>query len=136
MDPEEIVARIFDGFSRGDLAAIQDAVSPDVALHMPGRNRLSGDYRGIGAVLALVARAASFFDPQSLTVRSLEVQEGLLEVRLTVESGLLASGPGGVELTQQLALGTDGRIVECWVIPDDVEEWDQLVGTLMNGTKE
>ena len=133
MDPEEIVARIFDGFRRGDLSAIQDVMSPDITLHMPGGNHLSGDYRGLGAVLALVARAGSFFDPSSVTVLGVDVREGLIECRVSVAAGLLASGPGHVELTQRRALGTDGRIEESWVVPDDVDEWDALVGALADG---
>jgi ketosteroid isomerase-like protein len=133
MDPDEIIARVFDGFSRGDLAAIQDAVSPEIELHMPGANRLAGDYRGIGAVLALVARAASVFDPSTVTVLGFDAEEGMLTVRVSVAAGWLASGRGAVELTQRMALGTDGRIVRCRVEPDDPAEWDELVGGLIDG---
>ena len=129
MEPEEIAARIYDGFSRGDLSAIQDVLSADVVVHMPGRNRLAGDYRGIGPVLAFVARAASFFDPSSVSVTSIEVHEGLISCRVEVGAGFLASSRGTVRLTQRMRLGTDGRIVETWIDPDELAAWDALFGT-------
>ena len=130
MGPEQTAARIFDAFSRGDLASIQELVSPDIALHMPGRNRLSGHYRGLGAVLAQVARASSFFDPASVALLGVEVHEGLIVARVEVAAGFLASGRGSVRLSQRMSMDTDGRIAECWVEPDDIAEWDELVGIL------
>jgi ketosteroid isomerase-like protein len=52
----DVLAAHLDALSRGDIATAMSSYSNDVVLHYPGRNPLSGDYRGKDRVLALMGR--------------------------------------------------------------------------------
>jgi SnoaL-like domain len=132
MEPAEVARRIFDAYRAGDLAGIQGVVSPDITLHMPGRNSLAGDYTGMGEVMALVARAAGYFAPGSVRVLGVDVNEGLVDARVEVSAGFMASRLGPVQLTQRMRLDEDARVVESWIVPDEPEEWDEFVGTVFD----
>jgi hypothetical protein len=54
---EELLRRGFDAYAHRDLDAISRILHPDVAWHWPGRSPMAGDYRGIGEVLMMFARA-------------------------------------------------------------------------------
>jgi ketosteroid isomerase-like protein len=43
---EELIRREFEAVVSGDMPALMECYSDDHVLHYPGRNRLSGDYRG------------------------------------------------------------------------------------------
>jgi uncharacterized protein len=52
-----IVRQLIDGLRRGDLAAFDEAVSPGLAWHFPGRTgALAGTHRGREEVLAFLGR--------------------------------------------------------------------------------
>jgi uncharacterized protein len=53
---EELVRRGFDAFSKGDLDSLRDLFDPDAVWHVPGRSPLSGDHRGVDAILGFFAR--------------------------------------------------------------------------------
>ena len=52
----DLLAAHLDALSRGDIATAMSFYSDDVVFHYPGRNPLSGDYRGKSDVLALMQR--------------------------------------------------------------------------------
>jgi ketosteroid isomerase-like protein len=41
----------YEAFSRGDMDTLRGLMTADCAHHVPGSNRLSGDFKGIDAVL-------------------------------------------------------------------------------------
>jgi uncharacterized protein len=53
---EELVRRLYDAFSKGDVDAIRQLFADDAVFHEPGRNPVSGDYQGIDQVLALMGK--------------------------------------------------------------------------------
>lgn len=54
---EELLRRGYDAFSRGDMNTLRDAVfADDVAFHIPGNNRLAGDYAGKDNVFAFLGK--------------------------------------------------------------------------------
>ena len=55
---EDLVRRVFDAYSRGDIQALLTDVSPGVVWHVPGRGPLAGDHAGLEAVRAHFARVA------------------------------------------------------------------------------
>ncbi len=128
MEPDEVARRIFEAYRSGDLATIQGLVSPKVVVHMPGDNVLAGDYNGLGAVLALVARAAAYFEPRSIRLLGVDVNEGEIEARVEVGAGLLAATAGPLRLTQRMRFNDRGQISEGWIDPDDPDGWDDFVG--------
>src|SRR5881397_3449938 len=100
MDPEEIARRIFAAFRVGELAAIQALVSQRITVHMPGRNRLSGDYSGLGIVMAMVARAATYVDPASVRLLDTQVHEGMIELTAEVSGSSVADPEDVVRVRQ------------------------------------
>ncbi len=53
---EELVRRGYDAFSKGDMQTLREVFHPDLVWHSPGRNQLSGDHRGVDAVLGFFGR--------------------------------------------------------------------------------
>jgi uncharacterized protein len=48
---EDLIRRGYDAFSRGDMDTLRELFHSDIVWHAPGRSQLSGDHRGIDAVL-------------------------------------------------------------------------------------
>ena len=49
---EAVVRKGYEAFSKGDIDTLQNEVfTEDIVWHVPGRNPLSGDYKGISEVL-------------------------------------------------------------------------------------
>jgi ketosteroid isomerase-like protein len=53
---EELVRRAFDAFAKGDVDTLRELTDQDAVWHTPGRNLLSGDYRGVDDILGFFAR--------------------------------------------------------------------------------
>ncbi len=49
---EAVIRKGYEAFSKGDIETLQNEVlTDDIVWHFPGRNPLSGDYKGISEVL-------------------------------------------------------------------------------------
>ena len=55
---EELTRRGFDAFAKGDVDTLRELFDQDAVWHVPGRNQLSGDHRGVNAILGLFAKIA------------------------------------------------------------------------------
>ena len=55
---EDLVRRAFDAFAKGDVDTLRELTDQDAVWHHPGRNQLSGDYRGVDAILGSFAKTA------------------------------------------------------------------------------
>ena len=53
-----LVRRGYQAFNTGDMATLRDLLSPDVAQHVPGSSLISGEYKGIDAVLGYYGKLA------------------------------------------------------------------------------
>jgi ketosteroid isomerase-like protein len=53
---EEIVHSGFDAFATGDVDTLRQLFDQDAVWHVPGRSPLSGDHRGLDAILGFLAR--------------------------------------------------------------------------------
>jgi hypothetical protein len=118
---EAVLARISDAFSRGDQAAVVDAMRPDVDVEVPGTSPFAGHHRGPDEVdrwLRGLRRAFALAgDPTEVShegddmvvsrVVRLKLGEWTLRFRLTFDES-----------------GRIGRIV--WEA-DDIETFDVLV---------
>jgi ketosteroid isomerase-like protein len=45
---EKLARRAYEAQSRGDIETYLDMLTDDFVLHIPGRSRIAGDYRGRG----------------------------------------------------------------------------------------
>jgi ketosteroid isomerase-like protein len=48
---EDLVRKGYDAFGAGDLDTLRSIMKPDVVQSVPGNNRITGDYKGVDAVL-------------------------------------------------------------------------------------
>ena len=55
----QVVLRGFEAFGEGDMATMKEVMADDVIWHSGGRNKFSGDYQGVDAVLRLFGEVAS-----------------------------------------------------------------------------
>jgi ketosteroid isomerase-like protein len=53
---EEIVRSAFEAFANGDTDTLRQLMDQDAVWHTPGRNQLSGDHRGVDAILGFFAK--------------------------------------------------------------------------------
>jgi ketosteroid isomerase-like protein len=57
-----LVRRGYEAFNSGDLATLREILSHDVAQHVPGSSQISGEYKGIDAVLGYYGKLAGLTD--------------------------------------------------------------------------
>jgi uncharacterized protein len=124
------VARIRDGyaaFAKGDFAVLNDLFAEDLLWHEPGRNQLSGDYRGRDTVYGFFGKL-------------MEVTEGSFQLDL---QAVFADDERGVALVVSTASRggrsvkvndahvfrfRDGKVVEFWNASTDPYAYDELIG--------
>jgi hypothetical protein len=53
---EELTRTGFDAFAKGDVDTLRELTDQDAVWHVPGRNQLSGDHRGVDAILGFFAK--------------------------------------------------------------------------------
>jgi ketosteroid isomerase-like protein len=55
---EELTRRAYDAFSKGDVDTLRQVFADNAVFHEPGRNPVSGDYKGIDQILAFFGTLA------------------------------------------------------------------------------
>jgi uncharacterized protein len=53
---EELVRSAFDAFAKGDVDTLRESMDQDAVWYVPGRNQLSGDHRGVDAILGFFGK--------------------------------------------------------------------------------
>ena len=127
---EEVARQEMEAALRGDLEGMIAHYTDDVVLHYPGRNKLSGTYRGINAIRAWVDMVSELIGPGGSFTRSLHdilanddhtVQ--LVSVDARTASGRTASWNAAVVMHIRA-----GKICEMWIHIDDPYVLDALLG--------
>ncbi len=59
---ENLLRHLYAAAAEGDVERLRQLIHPDIVWHVPGRNALTGEYRGIDEVLGLFGRLASLTD--------------------------------------------------------------------------
>jgi ketosteroid isomerase-like protein len=112
----ERLQRALEGFGAGDPHAYTALFTDDVLYHYPGRNPLSGDYRGKEAVLAFIERVSD------LTGGTFAAQvHDVLGSDDHAASLLLVSAERDGRRMEWRAVGVynfhEGKVTEAWVHP-------------------
>ncbi len=130
-DPVAVVREFHEAqheaYAGGDLDGLRPWLTDDVAWHVPGRSQISGEHRGIDAVLA-------YFDRRrTMTDRSFRVMVHGLSV--IGERVVQLAGGSAMREGRELAWETVGvfrvegeRIAECWLVPFDLYLFDEIWG--------
>jgi ketosteroid isomerase-like protein len=116
-------------YAGGDPAPVRALLADEVVWHVPGRNAIAGEYRGIDEVMNYFARR------RDLAGRSFRMHPGELLVGDAEHVAVLTDGTavlGGVERrwsTVGLYRIREGRIAACWLLPLDPAAFDEIWAT-------
>jgi ketosteroid isomerase-like protein len=126
----ELLARLHaaqgDFYAGGAEAPLRALLDPDVEWHVPGRNAIAGDYRGIEQVMAYFARRRDH------AARTFRMHPGDVLVgegdRVAVLTDGIATIGGRDERWSTVGLYRfDGdRIAGCWLLPLDAAAFDRI----------
>src|SRR6266550_2697781 len=123
----DLLNKGYDAFEKGDLETVQGLFTEDAVFHVPGRSRLSGDYRGRDEVLGffgqLVQASAGTFKIERHAVLA-DDEHGTVLSTSTAE----ADGKTMSVKTVDVFHFRDGRISECWTFADDQYAEDEFWG--------
>ncbi len=116
-----MVLQLGEAFRQGRLDVLQGAFTPDVVLEVAGQSRLSGEYRGSGQVIALIARALNWVDPATLPIDGVSEREGVL-LSFRIDLRHLGVKQGYARMFQVMQFTGDGRIshIRLWAEDQDV----------------
>lgn len=130
MTPQEAVVRaFFEAGERRDIATIRDCWTDDVVLRYPGRNPVSGEYRGKDQVLGAYAKMGQITGG---TFRRIELHDLLASDDHVVALAVVGATRKGKSM-QWRGIDVyhirDGKIAEIWItLPDQ-----QAVDEFLNG---
>jgi uncharacterized protein len=126
MHPNEgLLRREYEARAARDDASLAEAFTDDIVWHVPGRSAISGNYSGKERVMEYVERrrelAAGTFE---ITVQDVLANDehGLVVARGTA----VRRGKRWEWRAHGLYRFRDGRIAECWVLPEDQYAFDEI----------
>jgi len=114
--------RTADAFRSGDFEAIRSLVAEEVVWHVPGRHSMAGEIRGLDELVAWLGRLSEL----GFTLREHDVFGN--DEHVCALSYMGARRPGVVieiPVTSVFHF-RDGRQVERWIYPEDVDAWDAI----------
>jgi hypothetical protein len=124
--------RNIDAFIRRDFGVIEETMRPDVTLEMPGSSWLAGTYQGLEAVGRGVVALRQVFNSDKRLVTFLHEGD-----QMVVRHAINVSGPRhDVEMNLGVRIGYDeqGKFVTIHVEPADIDLFDYVVNSRLNGT--
>ncbi|TMK39030.1 MAG: nuclear transport factor 2 family protein [Actinobacteria bacterium] len=104
---------------------LREVLAEDVVWHVPGRSAIAGEYRGVDEVLAYFARRRDRAGETFLVTGRGMLAEGERVVHFADGEAEL----GGVRRswrTVGIFRIAEGRIAECWLLPFDQYEFDEI----------
>jgi uncharacterized protein len=126
----ELLARLHaaqgDFYAGGAEAPLRALLDPDIEWHVPGRNAIAGDYRGIDAVMAYFARRRDH------AARTFRMHPGDVLVGEGDRVAVLTDGSATIDgrderwSTVGLYRFAGDRIAACWLLPLDPAAFDRI----------
>jgi ketosteroid isomerase-like protein len=122
---ERLLRREYEARARGDEGAVTELLAEEIVWHVPGRNAIAGTYRGRDEVLGYIRRR------QALAHGTFEisVEDVLANDRhgLVIASGrAVRNGHAYAWRGHGLYRFANGRIAECWLLPEDPRLFDEI----------
>ncbi len=122
----EALRRGYDAFQSGNMDLLRDELfAPDIVWHSPGHNQLSGEVKGVDAVLAMFVKQ---FELTGGTFR-VEVHDILGSDAHAVAIATSSGERDGKTLSDQythVCHFEDGRLQEAWIVTFNPDITDQL----------
>ncbi|HEY2802922.1 MAG TPA: nuclear transport factor 2 family protein [Actinomycetota bacterium] len=116
----------YAAFQRRDVEALRnDYFTEDVVWHSPGRNPLSGDFRGIDEVMGAFGRLAQ----ETGGNFSLEIHDCIADDEHAVVIGTVRGERNGKKLEDRythVVHMQDGKVAESWLLQEDLYAVDEF----------
>jgi uncharacterized protein len=124
---EDLARRGYEAFANGDMQTLNELFADDIVWHSPGRNPLSGDFKGKDQVFQLFARLAevtggTFRQELHDVMANDEHVVALAEVTAQRE------GKSFHDRSVNLFHISDGKVTEFWLYPGDQYAADEFFG--------
>jgi ketosteroid isomerase-like protein len=122
---EEFHRRQAEMYAGGPIEPVAELLADDVVWHVPGKSPIAGDHRGRGAVLryfTLRRRLAN----ETFTMRMREQLVDDEAVVQLVDGHAVLDGREATWRTVGLYRIRDNRIAEAWLVPFDLDRFDEL----------
>jgi ketosteroid isomerase-like protein len=112
-------------YALGEMDGVAELLCDDVVWHVPGHSAIAGEHRGRAAVLDYFAHRRSLTDA---TFRVIVHGAALIDGRVVQLAGGRAIRDGREVTWETVGVFTvhAGRIAECWLIPFDQREFDEI----------
>jgi ketosteroid isomerase-like protein len=124
---EELIRRGYQAFAAGDMATLDELFSDDVVWHAPGRNQLSGTFRGKEEVFATFQKATELTGGTfKLDIHALlaDDEHAVVLTRATGEREGRTLDDNSVQVFHI----KDGKVTEQWLHPGDTYASDAFWG--------
>ena len=124
---EELIRRGYQAFAAGDMATLDELFSNDVVWHAPGRNQLSGTFRGKEEVFATFQRVGELTGGTfKLDIHAVlaDDEHAVVLTRATGEREGRTLDDNSVQVFHI----KDGKVTEQWLHPGDTYASDAFWG--------
>ena len=125
---EALIRRAYEAFSTGDMETLTGVFTENAVWHVPGRNKLAGNYEGVEAILGYYA---NLDEVTGGTYRIDEIHDVLANDQHVVSMHIGSAQKDGVTRTVSDILVfhvSGGKIAEVWEHTTDQYEYDELIG--------
>jgi ketosteroid isomerase-like protein len=126
----ELLARLHGAqaefYAGGDDAALRALLHPEVEWHVPGRNAIAGDYRGVEEVMSYFARRRDHAG-RTFRMHPGDVLSGEGDrVAVLTDGSARIDGRDERWSTVGLYRFAGDRIAGCWLLPLDAAAFDRI----------
>jgi len=125
---EAVIRTAYEAFSAGDMETMAGLFANDAVWHVPGRNKVAGDYEGVDAILGYYG---DLDEAMGGTFRIDEIHDILANDQHVVSMHRSSAEKDGVSHTFNEVFVfhvSNGKITEAWEQTSDLYEYDELVG--------
>ena len=118
-----LMKRFFDAIKAGDRPTIVDCLADDVVMHVPGKNSVSGTYKGKEQFAGAMAKADELAGGLQRELHDIAVSDdhvvALVGVKATRDGTVYTWNGANVWHVR------GGKLAEVWLVSDDQETTDQ-----------
>jgi ketosteroid isomerase-like protein len=122
---ERLLRREYEARDRRDEQVLAELFAEDIVWHVPGRNAIAGTYRGRDEVLGYIRRRQALAEGTfEITVEDVVAND---RHGLVIASGRAVRNGRVYEWRGHgLYRFADGKIAECWLLPEDPHLFDEI----------
>jgi uncharacterized protein len=121
----DLLNKGYDAFDKGDLDTVRGLFAEGIVFHIPGRNQLSGEYRGIDEVFGFFAKLIQLTDGTFKLERHAVLADD--EHGVVMSTGTAQRNGKSLSARQVDILHiTDGKLTEYWAFTDDMYAEDEF----------